>query len=148
MTTATPTSRLQLALDVPDVDAAVDFYTRLFGVEPHKRRPGYANFAVADPPLKLVLFERADATAATALNHLGVELAGTDDVVAATRRLEEAGLPTRTSTAELCCHAVQDKVFVDQADVPTGEWELYAVVDDEPEPAAEQQTAAQAQGCC
>lgn len=126
------TSRIQLALDVPDVDVAVDFYARLFGVAPHKRRPGYANFQVTDPPLKLVLFERADATPATALNHLGVELASTADVEAATARLAGAGLPTRTSVAEMCCHAVQDKVFVAQPAVPTGEWELYAVVDDEP----------------
>lgn len=132
MTTA---SRVQLALNVTDVDDAVEHYAAMFGVRPHKRRPGYANFEVADPPLKLVLFEQPDAD--SALNHLGVELGTPDDVAAATRRFDAAGLTIRTSEAELCCHAVQDKVYVASSDVPEGEWEFYTVVDDEPAPTAQ-----------
>src|SRR5438552_11427974 len=82
-----PMSRVQLALNVPDIDEAVDFYTKMFATEPAKRRPGYANFAIADPPLKLVLFEKADAD--VRLNHLGVEVGSTDDVTAAHARLTD-----------------------------------------------------------
>jgi len=124
------TNRVQLALNVTDLDATVAFYSALFSVEPHKQRPGYANFAVADPPLKLVLFETP--SAAQTLNHLGVELVSTDEVAAVTRRFEGAGLSVRTSDRELCCHAVQDKVYVSAPDVPFGQWEFYTVVDDAP----------------
>ncbi len=124
------TNRIQLALNVSDLDAAVRFYSDVFGVEPHKQRPGYANFAIADPPLKLVLFEAPQAD--QHLNHLGVELLSSDEVAAATRRFEAAGLAIRTSERELCCHAVQDKVYVEAADVPLGQWEFYTVVDDAP----------------
>ncbi len=85
-------SRVQLALNVPDIDEAVDFYSKLFATEPAKRKPGYANFAIADPPLKLVLFEKADADAR--LNHLGVEVMSTDEVAAHQARLTDAGLAT------------------------------------------------------
>lgn len=126
-------SRLQLALDVPDIDAAVDFYERLFATPPHKRRPGYANFAIENPPLKLVLFEKPD-SATTAINHLGVEVPTTDDVVATTLRFGEAGLTTRVEDDMTCCHATQDKVY---AAAPDGtEWEFYTITDDAPiEPA-------------
>src|SRR5437762_13262560 len=83
-------SRVQLALNVPDVEEAVTFYSKLFGAEPDKRKPGYANFAIADPPLKLVLFENADAS--NRLNHLGVEVASSDEVAAHQARLAEEGL--------------------------------------------------------
>jgi catechol 2,3-dioxygenase-like lactoylglutathione lyase family enzyme len=117
-------SRIQLALRVADLDGAVGFYTRLFGTEPAKRRPGYANFAVAEPPLKLVLLEGA-AGEPTRLDHLGVEVASTDDVTAATGRLADAGLTTRVEEATTCCYAVQDKVWVT---APGGEpWEVYVV---------------------
>src|SRR2546427_11028630 len=85
-------SRVQLALNVPNIDHAVDFYSRLFDTEPNKRKPGYANFAIADPPLKLVLFEQADA--GSQLNHLGVEVFSSDDVPASHARLSDEGVPT------------------------------------------------------
>ena len=99
-------SRVQLALNVSDIDEAVGFYSRLFQAEPAKRRPGYANFAVAEPPLKLVLIENPGHGGS--LNHLGVEVSSSDDVVAATRRLSAAGLPTRVEEGTTCCYARQD----------------------------------------
>jgi catechol 2,3-dioxygenase-like lactoylglutathione lyase family enzyme len=124
-------SRIQLALRVADLDAAVGFYTRLFGTGPAKRRPGYANFAVAEPALKLVLLEGEPGTP-TRMDHLGVEVASTADVSAATGRLADAGLTTRVEEGSTCCYAVQDKVWVTG---PGGEpWEVYAVTaDDRPE---------------
>jgi catechol 2,3-dioxygenase-like lactoylglutathione lyase family enzyme len=119
--------RVQLALNVSDLDEAVAFYTKLFETEPAKRRPGYANFAVVDPPLKLVLFENP-AEAGT-LNHLGVEVASTDEVVTATRRLAAQGLPTDVEEGVTCCHALQDKVWVAGADT---RWEVYTVLADAP----------------
>ena len=136
------TSRIQLALNVTDIEAATDFYSRLFGVAPAKQRPGYANFAIADPPLKLVLFE-APPTAAP-LNHLGVEVPSTADVTAAAERMASAGLTHRISEQERCCHAVQDKVWVDAPDVPFGAWEYYTVLADDPT----QATACDAGACC
>jgi catechol 2,3-dioxygenase-like lactoylglutathione lyase family enzyme len=120
-------SRVQLALNVPDLDAAVDFYSKLFATEPHKRKPGYANFAVADPPLKLVLFERPDAPAR--LNHLGVEVASTDEVRAHQARLAGDGIDA-TEGSGTCCFAQQDKVWVDG---PDGAWEIYTVLADSEE---------------
>jgi catechol 2,3-dioxygenase-like lactoylglutathione lyase family enzyme len=119
--------RVQLALNVSDLDEAVSFYTKLFQTEPAKRRPGYANFAVTDPPLKLVLFENP-AEAGT-LNHLGVEVSSTDEVVTATRRLAAQGLPTDVEEGVTCCHALQDKVWVTGADT---RWEVYTVLADAP----------------
>jgi catechol 2,3-dioxygenase-like lactoylglutathione lyase family enzyme len=129
MTTA---SRVQLALNVSDVDAAVDFYRRLLGVEPAKRRPGYANFAVAEPPLKLFLIERPEE--AGTLNHLGVEVASTAEVAAADARIRGAGLSTDAEVGVTCCHAVQDKVWV--ADPDGAPWEVYTVLADAPAAAA------------
>lgn len=137
------TARLQLALNVADLDTAVDFYTRMFGVPPAKTRPGYANFAVADPPLKLVLFEDPGAAAAGALNHLGVELATTADVTTTAAAFDRAGLTTRTVESEVCCNAAQDKVYVAAPDVPLGMWEYYTIVDDNPD-----ETAGDASGTC
>ena len=120
-------SRVQLALRVGDLDAAVDFYSRLFATAPAKRRPGYANFAVAEPPLKLVLLE-GEAGEPTRMDHLGVEVPTTDAVTAATARLAEAGLATRVEDNTTCCYAVQDKVWVSG---PGGEpWEVYTVTGD------------------
>jgi catechol 2,3-dioxygenase-like lactoylglutathione lyase family enzyme len=124
------TSRIQLALNVRDVESAARFYADLFGVPPAKQRPGYANFTVADPPLKLVLFENP--RAAGALNHLGVEVESEADVRAVTDRFSAAGLRHTTPEVETCCHAVQDKVWVDAPDVPLGAWEFYAVLADAP----------------
>ncbi len=117
-------SRVQLALRVPDLSASVTFYTRLFGVEPAKLRDGYANFAVAEPPLKLVLIEGEPGTA-TRMDHLGVEVDSTEAVHAATTRLSEAGLATAEENDTACCYALQDKVWVHG---PGQEpWEVYVV---------------------
>jgi hypothetical protein len=117
-------SRLQLALNVPDIDAAVDHYTKLFATEPNKRKPGYANFAIDDPPLKLVLFENPDAE--SRLNHLGVEVMSTDEVAAHQARLTAGGLAPVEENGT-CCFAKQEKVWVDG---PDGAWEIYAVLED------------------
>lgn len=122
-------SRLQLALRVADLDAAVGFYETLFGVSPHKRREGYANFALEDPPLKLVLFER-DGVDVAELDHLGVEVASTDEVGEAAVRYRDAGLEVEVREQELCCHAVQDKLWVEGGD--GYRWEVYTVTDDQP----------------
>jgi catechol 2,3-dioxygenase-like lactoylglutathione lyase family enzyme len=135
------TSRVQLALNVTDLEQATAFYADLFGVAPAKLRPGYANFEVADPPLKLVLFENAGAGP---LNHLGVEVMSSDEVVAASQRFAAAGLAHTMSEADRCCHAVQDKVWVEAPDVPLGGWEFYTVLADDPgEDSADVQRA-----CC
>lgn len=136
------TSRLQLALNVTDLTAAARFYEKLFGVSPTQERAGYANFAIDDPPLKLVLFENPQAD--SPLNHLGVELASGDDVTATARRLDEGGFSYRVSEQEHCCHAVQDKVWVDAPDVPLNAWEFYTVLADDPT----QATACDTTTCC
>jgi len=132
--TGGPMSRVQLALNVSDLDEAVAFYSRLFATEPAKRRPGYANFAVAEPPLKLVLFENPGAP--TRLNHLGVEVESTDDVGATQRRLDTEGLDTATEDGVTCCYAVQDKVWVDDPD--GAPWEVYTVLADSDTPQQKQ----------
>ncbi|MFE4449934.1 ArsI/CadI family heavy metal resistance metalloenzyme [Streptomyces sp. NPDC056796] len=117
-------SRAQLALNVADLEASVAFYSRLFGVEPAKRRPGYANFAITDPPLKLVLIE-GEPGQETRLDHLGVEVGSTDEVTAATARLRDAGLAAFEENDTSCCYALQDKVWVHG---PGREpWEVYVV---------------------
>ena len=128
------TGRVQLALNVSDLEASVAFYSAMFGVQPHKRRPGYANFAISEPPLKLVLIETSEATRGTgtagALNHLGVEVASGDAVVAARSRFTEAGLAAFDENDTTCCYALQDKVWVhDPAGAP---WEVYTVKDEDP----------------
>jgi catechol 2,3-dioxygenase-like lactoylglutathione lyase family enzyme len=117
-------SRVQLALNVPDIDEAVSFYSKLFNAEPNKRKPGYANFAIADPPLKLVLFEQAGADAR--LNHLGIEVADSDEVWAHQNRLADDGVASVDGSGT-CCFAKQDKVWVD---APDGAWEIYTVLED------------------
>lgn len=117
-------SRAQLALNVADLEASVTFYSRLFGVEPAKRRPGYANFAITTPPLKLVLIE-GEPGQETRLDHLGVEVDSTEEVTAATARLKDAGLATFEENDTSCCYALQDKVWVHG---PGKEpWEVYVV---------------------
>ncbi|KGN40109.1 ArsI/CadI family heavy metal resistance metalloenzyme [Knoellia aerolata] len=134
MTSAPASSRVQLALNVADLEASIAFYSAMFGVEPAKRRPGYANFAVEQPPLKLVLIE-TDAQArghgtVGALNHLGVEVAGVEGVEAARERFTEAGLASFDENDTTCCYALQDKVRVhDPAGAP---WEVYTVKDENP----------------
>ncbi|MEU0060032.1 ArsI/CadI family heavy metal resistance metalloenzyme [Streptomyces sp. NPDC006334] len=117
-------SRAQLALRVSDLEASITFYSKLFGAEPAKRREGYANFAIAEPPLKLVLIE-GEPGEETRLDHLGVEVESTGQVTAATARLKEAGLATFEENDTSCCYAVQDKVWVHG---PGKEpWEVYVV---------------------
>ena len=128
MTETVPT-RVQLALNVDDVDAAVAFYTAMFGTEPAKRRHGYANFAITTPPLKLVLIENKGAT--ERLNHLGVEMGSVDDVDAAQTRLGASGLVSTDERDTTCCYAQQDKFWVEGS--PDGErWEFYTVLADSP----------------
>src|ERR1700752_898760 len=119
-------ARVQLALNVEDLDQAIAFYSKLFRTEPAKRKPGYANFAIADPPLKLVLLENAGQGGS--LNHLGVEVESSEDVHAEIARLADAGMFTEEEIGTTCCFATQDKVWVTG---PGGErWEVYAVLAD------------------
>ncbi|MEV0627898.1 ArsI/CadI family heavy metal resistance metalloenzyme [Nonomuraea wenchangensis] len=120
-------SRVQLALRVADLEGSIAFYSKLFGAEPAKRRPGYANFAIAEPPLKLVLIEGEEGEA-TRLDHLGVEVEDTAQVNAAAQRLKDAGLATFEENDTSCCYALQDKVWVHG---PGAEpWEVYVVKGD------------------
>ena len=120
--------RVQLALNVPNLDDAVEFYSKLFCAEPHKRRPGYANFSLDAPPLKLVLFENPDAS--ERLNHLGVEVFDAPQLSAAAARLNAAGIAEESEQGVTCCHATQDKVWASE---PGGlRWEWYRITDDAP----------------
>jgi len=117
--------RLQLALNVNDLDQAVDFYSKMFGVPVHKREPGYANFAIDEPPLKLVLFEVPGAE--ERLNHLGVEVFEDEEVDVATQRLRAAGMETLVEDETTCCYAKANKVWVNE---PEGlRWEWYKVLE-------------------
>ncbi len=111
--------RLQLALNVSDLDEAVGFYSRMFGTEPAKVRPGYANFAVSDPPLKLVLFENEHGGS---INHLGVEAETTGEVTAAEARLRDSGLATTGVDDTVCCYAEKTETWVDGPDDTRWEW--------------------------
>ncbi|MEY9963497.1 catechol 2,3-dioxygenase-like lactoylglutathione lyase family enzyme [Streptacidiphilus sp. MAP12-16] len=133
-------SRVQLALNVADLDASVAFYSKLFGAEPAKHRPGYANFAITEPPLKLVLIE-GEPGQETRLDHLGVEVESTEQVTAATSRLVAEGLATVEENETSCCYAVQDKVWVHG---PGREpWEVYVVKAD-----ADALTKQEGSTCC
>jgi catechol 2,3-dioxygenase-like lactoylglutathione lyase family enzyme len=122
-------SRIQLALNVDDLGRSIDFYRKLFGTEPAKVRDGYANFAVKEPPLKLVLIENPGHGGS--INHLGVEVEDVPSVDAAQRRLAEAGLASVDERGTTCCYAEQDKFWVQ--DAPNGErWEVYTVLADAP----------------
>lgn len=138
-------SRMQLALNVADIDAAVDFYRKLFGAEPAKRRPGYANFAIAEPPLKLVLIENKDRNEGItgALNHLGVEVDDPAEVAAAADRFAGQRLDTLVQENTTCCYALQDKVWVSDPD--GAPWEFYTVLADAPEP---DNAVGPGAGCC
>lgn len=149
--------RLQLALNVRNIDEAVEYYGRLFGASPHKRRPGYANFALDAPPLKLVLMENAEAP--ERINHLGVEMFDDAGVRDAGARLASAGILDEVEEETVCCHATQTKVWSRE---PQGlRWEWYTVTDDTPdgEPliapsapvtasAAEAECAGETEACC
>ncbi len=120
-------SRVQLALNVNDLDQAVAFYSKLFGAEPAKLRPGYANFAITEPPLKLVLMENPGHGGS--LNHLGIEVPDTEAVDAEQARLAQTGLVSGGAGETTCCYARQDKFWVQGA--PDGEsWEIYTVLAD------------------
>jgi catechol 2,3-dioxygenase-like lactoylglutathione lyase family enzyme len=128
-----PMSRVQLALNVSNIDEAVEFYSKLFGTQPAKRQAGYANFAIEEPPLKLVLIEDTECRGSGvtgALNHLGVEVQSPEDVTAALERLTSEGLATKSEEQTTCCFAVQDKVWVKDPDLAP--WEIYTVLADAP----------------
>ena len=138
-------SRVQLALRVSDLEGSVAFYSTLFGVEPAKRRPGYANFAIAEPPLKLVLLE-GEADQPTVMDHLGVEVETTEQVSAATDRFTDAGLATLEENGTSCCYALQDKVWVQG---PGKEpWEVYVVKADADTLGPSTAQASQPEACC
>jgi len=119
--------RIQLAINVDDLDESIGFYGKLFGAEPAKVKPGYANFAIADPPLKLILIENPGQGGS--LNHLGVEVADTDAVDAEQQRLAQVGLASIDERDTTCCYARQDKFWVQGT--PNGErWEIYTVLED------------------
>lgn len=138
-------SRLQLALNVDDLDTSIAFYSTLLGTEPAKTKPGYANFAVAEPPLKLVLIENPGQGGT--LNHLGVEVEDVDRVDAELERLTAAGFASTEERDTTCCYARQDKFWVENT--PDGErWEVYTVLADSATFAAEVPAAEEAGGCC
>ena len=142
-------SRVQLALNVRDIDESVAFYEKLFHTPPAKRRPGYANFAIVDPPLKLVLIESGAARGHgidAALNHLGIEVESPEQVVEATEGLVRAGLSTVSEEATECCYALQDKVWVDD---PNGApWEVYTVLADAPDARPNSTRPGDTGACC
>ena len=125
MSRETQMSRVQLALNVSNLEEAITFYSKLFGAEPANVREGYANFAIVDPPLKLVLIEGGQGGS---INHLGVEVETTAAVAAATQRLADEGLGTDGEQETTCCFAVQDKVWVSGPDHER--WEVYTVLGD------------------
>ncbi len=137
-------SRVQLALNVSDIDAAIAFYSKLFDTEPAKVRPGYANFAIQEPPLKLVLIEGSGP--AGSLNHLGVEVESTEEVAAAQQRLRDRGMTVAVEDEVACCYAVQDKVWVDGPDREP--WEIYTVLADVEMPAGQLRTVTPNRAMC
>jgi catechol 2,3-dioxygenase-like lactoylglutathione lyase family enzyme len=147
-------SRLQLALNVSNLEESVEFYSKFFKTEPAKIRPGYANFAITEPPLKLVLFENREVPGS--INHLGVEVFSPTEVVEATRYLAGEGFDTDIEDGTICCHALQDKVWVDGPD--GARWEVYTVLADASETtdlagdemccASATTTTSEASACC
>ena len=134
-------SRVQLALNVTDLDASIEFYTKLFRTGPAKVRDGYANFAIADPPLKLILF--AGVGEPGSLNHIGVEVGSTDEVAAVIARANEVGMRQEVEENVSCCFALQDKTWIKG---PDNDWEFYTVLGDAP--TMERNTNDEAEGCC
>lgn len=119
-------SRFQLSLNVEDVDASVAFYSKLFGVEPIKHRPGYANFVVEDPPMKLIVIEEEGEPGS--INHVGIEYPSTEAVAAKTRSVSDAGLDVEVDDPHTCCFATQEKAWARDADGVA--WEMYTVIED------------------
>jgi catechol 2,3-dioxygenase-like lactoylglutathione lyase family enzyme len=134
---------VQLALNVADLDDSIAFYRKLFRTEPAKVRPGYANFAIADPPLKLVLF--AGTGTPGTLNHIGVEVQSTEEVAAAAARAADQHLKTKVQDNTTCCYALQDKVWIEG---PDNEWEIYTVLADAPVLESEDCCVSSDGGCC
>jgi catechol 2,3-dioxygenase-like lactoylglutathione lyase family enzyme len=137
-------SRLQLALNVEDLESAVAFYQHLFGTEPAKRKPGYANFVVADPPLKLVLFEGAGAGGT--VNHLGIEVEDVAEVEAAATRLAQHDLAAAPPAQDTCCYARQEKFWLSNTPDDV-RWEVYAVLDHTEQFSGESENGREP-GCC
>lgn len=135
-------SRVQLALNVGDLEASIEFYSKLFRTAPNKVRDGYANFAIAEPPLKLVLIQGNGVPGS--LNHLGVEVMSADDVGAAIARLQGEGLATTVEEQTSCCYALQNKVWVHGPDAEP--WEVYTVLADAP--SMEKVVADDGSACC
>lgn len=138
--------RLQLALNVADLDEAIEFYTRLFGVGPAKTKPGYANFAIEQPPLKLVLF--AGQGESGSINHLGVETETADEVLAARARLADAGLQPTAVDDTLCCYAEKTETWVHGPDGTRWEWYVKHGDADLPEKVLVGRASAAGGGCC
>jgi catechol 2,3-dioxygenase-like lactoylglutathione lyase family enzyme len=136
-------SRVQLALNVADLDTSIAFYAKLFNTQPAKVRPGYANFAIADPPLKLVLF--ADTGTPGTLNHLGVEVETTEHVAAAVANAADHQLAATVQDNTTCCFAVQDKVWIDG---PDNAWEFYTVLAAAPILESDDCCVTSDSGCC
>lgn len=137
-------SRLQLALNVDDIDEAIEYYSALFATEPAKVEPGYANFAIADPPLKLVLFQGAGSHGS--INHLGVEHENADAVHAELDRVRDAGLAVHSEGEDHCCYAMKDEGWVDGVD--GHRWEIYTVLQDMVTPGHVDVPAAATDACC
>jgi hypothetical protein len=138
-------SRVQLSLNVTNLEGAIAFYAKLFATEPAKVQPGYANFAIVDPPLKLVLIEDG-AQIPGSLNHLGIEVETSEEVASAQARLAHAGLATAVEANTECCYARQDKVWVDG---PDGEpWEVYTVLADTEHPTGQPRSAGPSGAAC
>jgi catechol 2,3-dioxygenase-like lactoylglutathione lyase family enzyme len=128
MTSEVQVLKAHVSIDVRNVEASIDFYRRLFGIEPSKVRSGYAKFDVTNPPLNFALNERADVATAGALSHLGLQVASTDEVLATRTRWHEQGLITRDEMQTNCCYATQDKTWVRDPD--GNEWEVFVVLED------------------
>ena len=143
MTEDAPTQRLQLALNVKDLDEAIAFYSKMFDVEPARRRPGYANFAIANPPLKLVLFESDEAGT---INHLGVEVTTSQEVIEAEQRLIKAGLETTGIDDTVCCYAEKTETWLASPD--TIRWEWYVRTGDSEQLENEVVGSNSAPACC
>ncbi|MGA1073729.1 MAG: ArsI/CadI family heavy metal resistance metalloenzyme [Ilumatobacteraceae bacterium] len=138
--------RLQLALNVDDLEEAVAFYSKMFGVGPAKTKPGYANFTIENPPLKLVLFEGAGP--AGSINHLGVETESSDEVVAAEARLGGAGLDTTGIDETICCYAAKTETWVHAPDGNRWEWYVKHADTEQLENVVVTSSTGSSPGCC
>lgn len=140
------TSKLHLSLNVRDAAVSTSWYEAFFGMPPHKTRPGYANFDVASPAVKLALMEAPALAGSGGLNHLGVLVESVEEVEAARTRLKSAGFETQDESDVVCCHATQEKVWVKDPD--GNAWEVYTILDDAPSSPSEKEGVCCAPGCC